>query len=85
MNIKKINSKDFKIRLKQIFLRKNRISKYKKELQTLYGTKIDKDNNNHMKMLYDIWSHFYPKDNDIHDIDKKWRKPYNIKIILLLI
>ena len=82
MNVKKINSKDFKIRLKQIFLRKNRISKYKKELQTLYGTKIDKDNNNHMKMLYDFWFHYFPNDKDIKDIDKKWRK---LKIIILLI
>ena len=80
MIIKKIKSKDFKIRLKQIFLRKNRISKYKKELQTLYGTKIDKDNKNHMKMLFDIWLHFFPKDKDILDIDQKWRKLIALKL-----
>ena len=80
MNIKKIKSKDFKIRLKQIFLRLNRIVKYKNELKTLYGTKINKDNKNHIKMLFDIWLHFFPKDKDILDIDKKWRKLIPLKL-----
>ena len=80
MNIKKIKSKDFKIRLKQIFLRLNRIVKYKNELKMLYGTKINKDNKNHIKMLFDIWLHFFPKDKDILDIDKKWRKLIPLKL-----
>jgi len=25
-------------------------------------------------MLFDIWLHFFPNDEDIHEIDKKWRK-----------
>ena len=80
MNIKKIKSKDFKIRLKQIFLRLNRIVRYKNELKALYLTKINKDNKNHMKMLFDIWLHFFPKDKDILDIDQKWRKLIALKL-----
>ena len=76
IKIKNITSKEFKNRLKQILLKSNRICKYKNELKTFYGTKINKDNKIHMKMLYDIWFHFNPNDKDIHDIDKKWRKLY---------
>ena len=28
----------------------------------------------HMKMLFDIWFHFFPNDKNIDEIDKKWRK-----------
>ena len=61
-------------------MRLNRIVKYKNELKTLYGTKINKDNKNHIKMLFDIWLHFFPKDKDILDIDKKWRKLIPLKL-----
>ena len=74
IKIKNITSKEFKIRLRQILLKSNQIAKYKNELKTLYGTKINKDNKIHMKMLFDIWSHFFPNDKDIQNIDKKWRK-----------
>jgi hypothetical protein len=76
MQIKKITSSDFKKKLKFIFLKSNRIYKYKDELKKLYTEKIDKDNKQQMKMLYDIWSHHFPNDKNIQDIDKKWRKNY---------
>jgi len=74
IKIKNIKSKEFKNRLKQVLIKANRIAKYKSDLKTLYGTKINKDNKIHMKMLFDIWLHFFPNDEDIHEIDKKWRK-----------
>jgi hypothetical protein len=52
----------------------NQITKYKKELAMLYEQKIDKNNKNHLKMLFDIWSHFNSNDHNIRDIDQKWSK-----------
>lgn len=80
--IKNISNPEIKNKLKQIFIKTNRLAKYKNELKHLYEEKINKDNKNHMKMLYDIWLHYFPNDKDIQDIDKKWRKS---EIILLLI
>lgn len=74
MQIKKITSTDFNNKLKIVFLKSNRIYKYKDELKKLYTEKINKNNKEHMKMLYDIWSRHFPKDKNIQDIDKKWRK-----------
>lgn len=74
IQIKNITSTDFKIKLYTILIKSNRISKYKNELKSLYEEKINKDDKNHMKMLYDIWFHYFPNIKDIQDIDKKWRK-----------
>ena len=72
--IKKINSPIFKFKLQSIFKRKNQITKYKKELAMLYEQKIDKDNKNHLKMLFDIWNRFNKNDPNIKQIDIKWSK-----------
>ena len=55
-------------------MRKNQITKYKKELAVLYEEKIDKNNNNHIKMLFDIWARFNKNDSNIKLIDQKWSK-----------
>ena len=82
--IKNINSPIFKFKLRSIFIRKNQITKYKKELAMLYEQKIDKNNKNHVKMLFDIWKRFNKYDQNIKEIDQKWSKYniyfYNIKI-----
>ena len=52
-------------------------------MKSLYQEKINKDDKKHMKMLYDIWFHFFNDDKDINDIDKKWRKINNFNIILI--
>ena len=72
--IKNIPSPIFKFKLLSIFTRKNQITKYKKELAVLYEEKIDKNNNNHIKMLFDIWARFNKNDSNIKLIDQKWSK-----------
>lgn len=74
MKIKKIDSSEFKTKLKNILTRANKISRYKHELKKLYEEKINKDNKQQMKLLFDIWYHYFPNDKSIQDIDKKWRK-----------
>ena len=80
IKIKKVSSPKIKSKLKAILTKYNRIIKYKKELSTLYGEKINKNNINHMNMLYDIYSHFNKNDRNIKEIDQKWRK---IKIFII--
>ena len=53
-------------------MKSNRITKYKKDLISLYEEKIDKNNIQHMNMLFNIWLRFYPNDRNIQAIDKKW-------------
>jgi hypothetical protein len=55
-------------------MKSNQITRYKKDLTLLYEEKIDKNNRQHMKMLYDIWAHFNKNDLNINSIDKKWGK-----------
>ena len=40
----------------------------------LYEQKIDKNNKNHVKMLFDIWKRFNKYDQNIKEIDQKWSK-----------
>ena len=70
--IKKIHSPIFKFKLNSIFKRKNQITKYKKELAMLYEQKIDKNDKNHLQMLFDIWNRFIKNDRNIKEIDQKW-------------
>lgn len=74
IQIKKINSSEFNIKLKYILTKSNLISKYKNLLKKLYEEKIDKNNKQQMKMLYDIYFHYFPNIKNIQDIDTKWRK-----------
>ena len=46
----------------------------KKELAILYEQKIDKNNKNHIKMLFDIWHRFNKYDQNIKEVDQKWSK-----------
>ena len=78
--IKNIPSPVFKFKLTSIFIRKNQITKYKKELAMLYEQKIDKNNKDHLKMLFDIWNRFFKNDPNIKEIDQKWSK-YIFKLI----
>lgn len=80
--IKNITSPIFKFKLQSIFIRKNQITKYKKELAMLYEQKIDKNNKNHIKMLFDIWRRFNKYDQNIKEVDQKWSK-YFIFIIYI--
>ena len=57
-----------------IFMKSNKITKYKKDLISLYEEKIDKNNTQHMNMLFDIWNRFNKNDQNINAIDKKWSK-----------
>ena len=57
--IKKISSIEFKQKLKIILIKANILINYKKNLQSLYLEKIDKNNTQHMNMLYSIYSHKY--------------------------
>ena len=70
-NIKSLLSPIFKGNLKSIFLKSNKITKYKKDLISLYEEKIDKNNTQHMNMLFVIWNRFNKKDKNINAIDKK--------------
>ena len=70
--IKDLPSSIFKNKLKTIFMKSNRITKYKKDLISLYEEKIDKNNIQHMNMLFNIWIRFNPNDRNIQPIDKKW-------------
>lgn len=72
--IKKISSIEFKQKLKIILIKVNILINYKKNLQSLYLEKIDKNNTQHMNMLYSIYSHFNKNDKNINDVDKKWCK-----------
>ena len=47
-------------------MKSNQITKYKKDLTLLYEEKIDKNNKQHMKMLYDIWARFNKYDLKIN-------------------
>ena len=60
----------------------NKITKYKKDLISLYEEKIDKNNRQHMGMLYEIWIRFNRNDRNINLIDKKWSKKNNLKLKL---
>jgi hypothetical protein len=73
-NIKSLPSPIFKGKLKSIFMKSNKITKYKKDLILLYEEKIDKNNTQHMNMLFDIWNRFNKNDKNINAIDKKWSK-----------
>ena len=55
-------------------MKSNKITKYKKDLISLYEEKIDKNNSQHMSMLFDIWNRFNKNDKNINVIDKKWSK-----------
>ena len=72
--IKDLPSPIFKNKLNTIFMKSNRITKYKKNLILLYEEKIDKNNRLHMGMLFDIWLRFNPNDRNINLVDKKWSK-----------
>ena len=72
--IKDLPSPIFKNKLNTIFMKSNRITKYKKNLILLYEEKIDKNNRLHMGMLFDIWLRFNPNDRNISLVDKKWSK-----------
>ena len=74
--IKDLPSPVFKNKLKSIFLKSNNIIKYKKDLISLYEEKIDKNNKQHMNMLFDIWLRFKSDDKSIKPVDKKWGKNY---------
>ena len=73
-HIKNLPSPVFKFKLQSIFKRANQITKYKKELAMLYEQKIDKNNQEHVKLLFDIWLRFNNNDKNINLIDKKWSK-----------
>ena len=60
--------------MNSIFKRKNQITKYKKDLAMLYEQKINKNDKNHLKMLFDIWNRFVKNDPNIREIDTKWSK-----------
>ena len=60
--------------MNSIFKRKNQITKYKKDLAMLYEQKINKNDKNHLKMLFDIWNRFVKNDPNIREIDSKWSK-----------
>ena len=49
----------------------------------LYEQKIDKNNKDHLKMLFDIWNRFFKNDPNIKEIDQKWSK-YIFKLIYKL-
>jgi len=72
--IKKISSSKFKQKLKIILIKVNILINYKKNLQSLYLEKIDKNNTEHMNMLYSIYSHFNNNDKNINYVDEKWCK-----------
>lgn len=72
--IKKISSAKFKQKLKIILIKANILINYKKNLQSLYLEKINKNNTDHMNMLYSIYSHFNNDDKNINDVDEKWCK-----------
>ena len=72
--IKDLPSPIFKGKLKSIFMKSNRITKNKKDLISLYEEQIDKNNQQHMGMLFDIWLRFNRNDRNINAIDKKWSK-----------
>ena len=55
-------------------MRANQITKNKKDLTPLIEQKIDKNNEAHIKMLYDIWQRFNNNDKNINLIDNKWSK-----------
>ena len=38
----------------------------------LYEQKIDKNDKNHLQMLFDIWNRFIKNDRNIKEIDQKW-------------
>ena len=78
--IKKISSIKFKQKLKIILIKANILINYKKNLQSLYLEKIDKNNTEHMNMLYSIYSHFKKNDKNINDVDKKWCKKQIYKL-----
>ena len=78
--IKKISSIKFKQKLKIILIKSNILINYKKNLQSLYLEKIDKNNTQHMNMLYNIYSHFNKNDKNINDVDKKWCKKQIYKL-----
>ena len=40
----------------------------------LYEQKINKNDKNHLKMLFDIWNRFFKNDPNIREIDSKWSK-----------
>ena len=44
--------------------------------------KIDLKEENQKKMLFDIWKHFNPNDQEIEEIDEKWCKNKNNNIII---
>ena len=72
--IKKISSAKFKQKLKIKIIKANILINYKKNLQSLYLEKINKNNTDHMNMLYSIYSHFNNDDKNINDVDEKWCK-----------
>ena len=49
----------------------------------LYEQKIDKNNIEHIKMLFDIWKRFNKNDYNINIIDQKWSKYINLLFIQL--
>ena len=55
-------------------MKSNKITKYKKDLISLYKKKLIKIITNIMNMLFDIWNHFNKNDKNINSIDKKWSK-----------
>ena len=44
--------------------------------------KIDLKEKKKKKMLFDIWKHFNPNDQEIEEIDEKWCKNKNNNIII---
>lgn len=54
----------------------NNLTKYKKDLSSLYEEKINKQNPEHMNKLFDIWNKFKPSDPKIQQIDEKWRNSF---------
>ena len=55
-------------------MKSTKITKYKKDLISLYEEKIDINNKQHIGMLFDIWLRFNKNDRNINLVDKKWSK-----------
>jgi hypothetical protein len=73
ITVKKINDNFFKNQLFKLIKNYNKLIENKKRIRELYKEKFDKDNKQHVEILYQIWE-ILKGNRDIELIDQRWCK-----------
>jgi len=64
--------KEISLLIKKKLNNHNNLAEFKKKLRLIYNEKFDKENHQHLNMLFNIWKKLKGEQNPIELIDRKW-------------